>query len=163
MIEVMRDGWIKSAWNGLRQRVSQALRSHLEPGAFGKAVGIGVFIGCLPLIGLHILICVLLARWMRLNQAVTVLAAHISNPLTLPFLLLAELAVGEWIIHGRVASLDAGGVELLSLFTRGWEVVAALVVGSLVLGAALGLSLGIGSLVVWRLRGVRAARAEEGA
>jgi len=164
MLATMRDGWSKRAWNSLQRRMAQTLASHLEPDAFGKAVGIGVFIGCLPLIGLHILICVVLARWLRLNQAVTVLAAHISNPLTLPFMLLAELAIGEWIIHGRVAILDGMGTEgtdLLSVFSRGWEVVWALLLGSLVLGAALGVSLGIASLMLWRLRGGRPARREE--
>lgn len=154
----MRDGWLHRTWRTTRERVAAAFRAHLTPGAFGKAVGIGVFIGFLPLVGLHIFICMALARWMRLNQAITVLAAHVSNPLTLPFIIVAELAVGELVLHGRSRSIEAmgpagDGVALLSLFSQGWDVALSLVVGSVILGGAIGLASGIGSLLVWRLRG----------
>jgi uncharacterized protein (DUF2062 family) len=162
----MRDGWLHRAWRTTRERVAAAFRAHLTPGAFGKAVGIGVFIGFLPLVGLHIFICMALARWMRLNQAITVIAAHVSNPLTLPFIIVAELAVGEVVLHGRSRSVEAmgggEGVALLSMFSQGWDVVLSLVVGSVILGGAIGLVSGLGSLLVWRLRGGTAVPAGGG-
>ncbi|MFN7147133.1 MAG: DUF2062 domain-containing protein, partial [Myxococcota bacterium] len=58
------------AWLGaLRSHVHLLLRQHLTPGSIGLGVGVGVFLGCLPLYGVHIFLCVAVARWLRLNQA----------------------------------------------------------------------------------------------
>ena len=64
------------------------------------AVGLGVFLGCLPLYGLHLLLCWLLGSLFRLNRLKVYLAANISNPFVAPWLLLVELQTGAWLRHG---------------------------------------------------------------
>ncbi|HEY4589438.1 MAG TPA: DUF2062 domain-containing protein, partial [Thermoanaerobaculia bacterium] len=67
----------------------------MSPGKQAAAVALGVFIGISPLYGLHLALCILLARLFRLNAGLTYLAAHISLPGITPFLILAELETGR--------------------------------------------------------------------
>jgi uncharacterized protein (DUF2062 family) len=107
-----------------------------------KAVGIGIFIGCLPIYGLHIVCCVAAARWLRLNQALMYAAANVSNPVFAPFLIGAEIAVGEWIRHGRVRGFDehlSGNV--LQMASQGGDLFLSCLIGSVVIGIVLGLAM----------------------
>lgn len=78
------------------QDVLYKLRTEgMSPEKQAAAVALGVFIGVSPLYGLHLALCILLARLFRLNAGLTYLAAHISLPGITPFLLLAELETGR--------------------------------------------------------------------
>jgi SAM-dependent methyltransferase len=103
------------------------------PGRETAAVAVGVFIGCLPLYGLHLLICLAVGTVFRLNRLKTYLAANISNPLVAPWLLLAEVQTGAWIRRGSVHALTAETLQ-----TTGLRVfLGDLVIGSLIVGGAL--------------------------
>ena len=54
------------------------------PAAKTAAVSLGVFIGCLPLYGLHLLICWTVGFALGLNRLKMYLAANISNPFVAP-------------------------------------------------------------------------------
>jgi uncharacterized protein (DUF2062 family) len=84
----------------LQTWIKLLLRENLTPGGIGLAVALGIFIGSLPIYGLHIVACVLVARWLRLNQALVYGAANISNPFFAPFLISGQILLGEWIRHG---------------------------------------------------------------
>ena len=62
------------------------------------------------------------------------IAAHVSNPVIAPFLILAELQVGAWIRRDRLHALNLETVRTLDPWTFG----ADIVVGSLVVGSVLG-------------------------
>ena len=98
------------------------------------SVGLGTAIGCLPIWGAHLAICVVLARLLRISRLKTYLAAHINNPLTAPILLYLGFGLGRLIFAGRwpqltLADLRAGGALGLG---------RDLLVGSAVLGIVLG-------------------------
>lgn len=146
---------LRSRWRDLREEIRAILAAHLTPGSIGRAVGVGVFLGCLPIYGIHLGVCVLAARWLRLNSAVMYGAANISNPLFAPFLVAAETAIGEYLRWGTVAHLDPGQFEHQSL----WEMVQhtpdllwSCTIGSVVLGVVLGPLLGGVAYGVARLR-----------
>lgn len=113
------------------------------------AVALGVFIGCSPVWGLHFLTCTIAARALRVSRITTYLAAHVSNPLTFPLLLWAELMVGHRLTRGAwpaplLAELRSAGLR---------EQVGAVIVGVIVVGLVLGvLCGGIAALVAWRFR-----------
>ena len=46
----------------LRAQVHEILSANLSPAGIGWAVGIGVFIGALPLYGVHFGVCLVVAR-----------------------------------------------------------------------------------------------------
>jgi uncharacterized protein (DUF2062 family) len=102
-------------------------------GREAAAVGLGVFLGCLPLYGLHLLLCWLLGSLFRLNRLKVYLAAHISNPFVAPWLLLVELQTGAWLRHGAFQSLTPRAVSAAGLDV----VFADLLTGSVVIGLTL--------------------------
>ncbi|MHC5019700.1 MAG: DUF2062 domain-containing protein, partial [Planctomycetota bacterium] len=113
------------------------------------AVGLGTFIGVLPLYGLHLLLCATAARLLGLSRVTTYLAAHINNPFTAPGLIYLSFGVGGWLRAGSWPRLERGLIESVSL----WNIGRDLLVGSLLLGAVLGVVFGAVSLSIglrWR-------------
>lgn len=103
------------------------------PGREAAAVGLGVFLGCLPFYGFHLLLCWVLGWLFGLNRLKVYLAANISNPFVAPWLLLAELQTGAWLRHGAFQSLAPRAIR-----SAGWDVVLVdLIVGSVAVGACL--------------------------
>ena len=72
------------------------------PAAKPTAVGVGVFIGCLPFYGFHLLLCWITGWLFGLNRLKIYLAANISNPLIAPLLIFSELQTGAWVRRGRL-------------------------------------------------------------
>jgi uncharacterized protein (DUF2062 family)/SAM-dependent methyltransferase len=115
-----------------------------SPGEQAAAVALGVFIGCTPFYGFHLALCLLFARWLRLNFALTYLAAHISLPGLGPFLFLAELEAGrrlrgESYLHVRLADFKGLGFQ---------QVGVDLLLGSAFIGGVLAL---LFAFVAWHL------------
>jgi uncharacterized protein (DUF2062 family)/2-polyprenyl-3-methyl-5-hydroxy-6-metoxy-1,4-benzoquinol methylase len=125
----------------------------MSPGKQAAAVALGVFIGCSPLIGLHLALCFLFARLFRLNVGLTYLAAHVSLPGITPFILLAEMETGRRLrgqsyLHIHVADLKELGLR---------QVGADLLIGSAVIGGVLAALFG---LLAWWLARRRQAHPE---
>jgi len=108
------------------------------PARNAAAIGLGTLIGCVPLYGTHLLLCVVLARLFRLNRIVTYLAAHINNPLTAPWLLAASLELGHRVSGGDWPSLRLSELSRMGVLNIGRDILA----GSLILGTGLGVVLG---------------------
>ncbi|MFZ5475462.1 MAG: DUF2062 domain-containing protein [Myxococcota bacterium] len=143
----------------LRARIHQMLRAHLTPASIGKAVAVGVFVGGLPIYGLHIFVCVAVAKWLKLNQALVYAAANVSFPLLAPFLIASQIAVGEWIRHGTFTAgmtLPEGGVWEMA--TKGGDLFLSCFLGSVVIGVLLGPLLGWMAAAAARRWGHRLAR-----
>jgi peptidoglycan/xylan/chitin deacetylase (PgdA/CDA1 family)/uncharacterized protein (DUF2062 family) len=123
----------------LRGRLREILRGHTDPAEIGVAVAVGVFIGCLPLYGLHVALAVAAARVFRLNYAVVFLASNISNPLAAPLLIAGEVLVGGWLRGEVPGALPRSPWELLRAAP---DAFATWLLGSVVVGATLGGTLG---------------------
>jgi len=78
------------------------------------AVALGVFIGCLPVYGLHLLICWAVGSVLRLNRLKVYLAANISNPLVAPWLIFAEIQMGAWFRRGSFHALTLSAMTTTS-------------------------------------------------
>jgi predicted LPLAT superfamily acyltransferase/uncharacterized protein (DUF2062 family) len=115
--------------------VLSLLRIHREPREIGLAVGVGVWIGCTPFFGFHTLIAAALALVFRLNAVYVWLGTQISIPPLAPFLAIASIAIGaritqsQWHVHSNSAGI----------FSWNW------LLGSVILGAGLGVLSGLGS------------------
>jgi len=103
------------------------------PGREAAAIGVGVFIGCLPFYGFHLLMCWAAGTLLRLNRFKVYLAANISNPLVAPWLVVAELQLGAWMRHGSFQSLSLSAIRETGVGTVGLDLLA----GSVVLGCVL--------------------------
>jgi uncharacterized protein (DUF2062 family)/trans-aconitate methyltransferase len=125
----------------------------MSPAKQAAAVALGVFIGVTPLYGLHLALCILLARLFRLNAGLTYLAAHISLPGVTPLLMLAELETGRRLrgqsyLHVHIANLKHLGLK---------QVAADLTIGTLVIGGVLA---ALFALLAWWLARRRQAHPE---
>ena len=131
-----RRGWLaRRVFQHLRREYSSANRDAV-------AIGVGAFIGCLPIYGLHLLLTIVVGRLLRLNRLKMYLAANISNPLIAPFLIFAEIQTGAWLRRGAFHPLTIDAVRQLDPWPLGGD----LLLGSVVTGVAVGAALTISTL-----------------
>ena len=123
----------RTSLTGRWRRVFYAMRTEGE-GREPASIGVGLFIGCLPLFGLHLALVIVIGKLLRLNRLQMYLAANISNPFVAPLLLFVEAQVGAWIRRDDIHHFTLESLRSTSLSTVGLD----LVVGSLVVGALLG-------------------------
>lgn len=116
----------KQGWARLRGGV-------LTPKRAAASVALGLLIGCIPLFGLHLPLCLALCLPLRLDAPVAYLAANISNPLVAPWLVLLEVQVGAWLLTGHAAPFDIDAAREVGM--GGFVSFAAL--GALVVGVSL--------------------------
>jgi uncharacterized protein (DUF2062 family) len=79
------------------------------------SVFLGLFIGLLPLYGLHLPLCLSLSIWLGLDGLIAYAAANISNPLFAPFIVMFEMEVGSLLFAGRWLPWDIARLRALSL------------------------------------------------
>lgn len=135
---------------GLRGRLRALwgllLREHTQPGRVAAAVLLGCVVGCTPLFGLHLPLCLLLALILRLNKLVVYGAANISIPPLVPFLGLASVQMGELALRGRPLWLTAADFRGAALRQTAGRFFSAWLVGGALLGLLIG---GAAALVVY--------------
>jgi uncharacterized protein (DUF2062 family)/2-polyprenyl-3-methyl-5-hydroxy-6-metoxy-1,4-benzoquinol methylase len=107
------------------------------------AIAIGLFIGCMPFYGFHLLLCWVVGRLLRLNRLKVYLAANVSNPVVAPLLVFVELQAGAWIRTGSFLALT---LETARTITP-WQFGAHLMVGSVAVGSVLAATGGLATYV----------------
>jgi uncharacterized protein (DUF2062 family)/SAM-dependent methyltransferase len=110
------------------------------------AVALGAFIGCSPFYGLHLALCIVFARLLRLNPALTYLAAHVSLPGVWPLLVIAEMETGRRLRGESYVQIHVADLRELGWRQVGWD----LLIGSAVVGAAVAAVLGL--ITYWAAR-----------
>jgi uncharacterized protein (DUF2062 family) len=118
---------------GLRRLVYELRTEGGTPGRETAAIALGVFIGCLPLYGFHLLICIAAGWLFKLNRLKIYLAANISNPFVAPWLILAEFQAGSWLRRGSFHAITVDTIRNSSVASLGLD----LIVGSLAVGTVL--------------------------
>jgi uncharacterized protein (DUF2062 family) len=135
-----------SARSRLRRAVWELRTEGSGPAREAFAIGLGAFIGCSPLYGFHLLICWVAGWCLRLNRLKMYLAANISNPFVAPVLLFAELQTGAWLRRGDPHALTLEAVRSIDPRSFG----ADLIVGSLAVGAVVGITTGLATYFLAR-------------
>jgi uncharacterized protein (DUF2062 family) len=118
---------------GLRRYVHGLRTEGGTPRQEIAAIGAGVFIGCLPFYGFHLLICWAVGWLLGLNRVKMYLAANISNPFVAPWLLFAELQTGSWLRSGAFHEATFEHIKATGIAV----ITADLLIGSVAIGAAL--------------------------
>lgn len=98
------------------------------------AVGLGLFIGFSPLIGLHLGLCLLVGWLFGLNRVKLYLAANLANPLVMPAILFMEVQAGAWLRQGHAYEITRDAFASIDVWHFGQD----LIVGSIVLGTLAG-------------------------
>lgn len=110
------------------------------------AVALGVFIGCLPLYGLHLTICWVVGYVLGLNRLKMYFAANISNPVIAPWLIVAEVQTGAWLRRGTFHAVTREYIVSTGVVVFGIDAL----VGSLVVGAVLAVIAAAGTYALVR-------------
>jgi uncharacterized protein (DUF2062 family)/trans-aconitate methyltransferase len=118
----------------LRRVVWELRTEGVGPSREAAAIGLGTFIGCSPLYGFHLLLCLIVGWCLGLNRLKMYLAANVSNPFVAPLLILMELQTGAWFRRNQLHALTLDTVRNVDP----WSFGADLIVGSLVVGGLLG-------------------------
>lgn len=143
---------------GLRAQLGRLWRrlrgGELARGRTSASVAVGLFIGSLPLYGLHLPLCLAVCIPLRLDAVAAYLAANISNPLFAPFLVMSEVEVGSLLLTGHAVPYDLAKARQTGI--SGFMLQAG--VGSIVVGALLA---ALGALIVALVARRRAARQSE--
>src|SRR6478609_10900178 len=124
-----------SAVRGRLVRIWRRLRGERQsPARVAQAVALGLFIGCLPVYGLHFVLCLLICLPLGLDLVLAYLVANISNPLLAPFLITLEVEVGSLVSTGQHAAFTLQRARETGIL--GFVFQAG--VGSVIVGAVLG-------------------------
>jgi SAM-dependent methyltransferase len=130
---------LRGAFHRLRTEGSGSLRET-------AAVSLGVFIGCLPLYGLHLLICWTVGFALGLNRLKMYLAANISNPFIAPWLIFAEIQTGAWLRRGSFHPLSRDTITSTGIGVFGMDAL----VGSMFVGGVLAVLAATGTYALVR-------------
>ncbi|HYQ42117.1 MAG TPA: DUF2062 domain-containing protein [Polyangiaceae bacterium] len=126
-------------------RIWRRLRGERQsPARVALAVALGLFIGCLPVYGLHFVLCLLVCLPFGLDLVLAYLVANISNPLVAPFLITLEVEVGSLVSSGRHAAFTLERARQTGVL--GFVFQAGL--GSVIVGAVLA---AIGSAIAYAI------------
>src|SRR6185503_459744 len=106
-------------------------------GREAAALGVGAFIGCLPIYGAHLLLVAAVGWLLGLNRLRMYVAANISNPLFAPALILAEVQTGAWVRRREFHDVTLQAIRA----TEPWVYGIDLAVGSVIVGTVLGLGI----------------------
>ncbi len=109
-------------------------REHASPGRLAAAVGVGIFVGCVPIFP-HFVLSIIVAYALKLNKMVAALATNISNPLFAPFMIFAEIQVGYLLLEGRFTILSVEQLRAMGLAQVLETFFLAMLLGSLVVGS----------------------------
>lgn len=121
----------------VRRLVRRAKNERASPREVGEAVFLGVFAGCSPAVGVHGPIALALATVLRRNRLYAFLGSRVSNIVILPFIVLAEVQASHVLRTGHFAALRREHVlDEAPTLLLDW------VLGSVLVGAALGLVVG---------------------
>ena len=112
------------------------IKSQSSPRQLAASSGLGVFLGCLPLIGCQTITILATANFLRLNKFLALAMSQLCMPPLVPAL---SIELGYFIRHGRF-------LTEISLETIGYQALQRLyewVIGSFIFGLILGVATGL--------------------
>jgi glycosyltransferase involved in cell wall biosynthesis len=126
-----------------REGFRETLRKHLlnpDESNFKKSasIALGIFMGIAPVWGWQMAIGLALAILFKLNKAITLVAANISIPPLIPFILFASYLTGGLILNNHEPLDFDAGITLEFVKKNFFQYI----LGALALGAAMGLLAG---------------------
>ncbi|NWF75106.1 MAG: DUF2062 domain-containing protein [Nitrospirae bacterium] len=116
-------------YSQIKEYIIRLVKKGLTPDEIAAGVAIGIFIGFIPLIGVHTLMAFTLAYFLRLNTFLVLLGTQISNPLSFPFQIFLSAEIGSLLLNGKLLDIKfSKDVSYLEHY------ILPIIVGSIVLG-----------------------------
>ncbi len=99
---------------GIKSRFLDLITSNNSPHEVAFGIAIGVFIGIMPLYGLHLLLALLFAFIIPdVNKFAIFIGTNISIPPTLPFITWGSYSIGRVILGRKTPPLEWGNLKNL--------------------------------------------------
>lgn len=117
----------------------RVLRVKSDPHTAALGLGLGVFVGCLPIIPFQSLAVLALACIFGGNKILALLGTLVSNPPTLPIFYYGLYWVGKFFVPGRVPKFEIGQFAFSELLHKGWDLVVVMMIGGVIVGIPAGL------------------------
>jgi uncharacterized protein (DUF2062 family) len=147
---------LRRFWKRARDLWERAKNERASPGQIAWAVGIGVFSGCTPAMGVHGWVAVALATIFRLNRLWAFIGSRISSFLVLPWIILAEIQLAHRLRTGHFLTITKDDA-----LKQAGELLLDWCLGTIPVGGALALFFGLLAYVVARARASRRKAATE--
>lgn len=95
-------------WSNIKKFIKKNFFDKDEPiQKKAASVGLGVFMGIFPVWGFQMLLCGVLAHFLKLNKAIAILSSNISSPPILPFIIYGSYKMGELMMSDdKITDLD---------------------------------------------------------
>lgn len=122
----------------IRGRINEFYNRFLSlngrPEEIARAMALGVFIGVTPTIPFHTALIMVICLLFRQNITAAVLGATIiSNPVTIPFLYLAQYEIGRIMLGISENPFIITHYDINTILEIGWHILYPLMVGGLLL------------------------------
>jgi glycosyltransferase involved in cell wall biosynthesis len=121
---------LKDFW---KKYISGATDSNLK---LSQSIGLGIFMGIIPLWGWQTVLAISSAHFLKLNKVFTVLAANISLPPMMPFIIFGSFYTGSLVLNNPLSLAFSEGISLETI----QKDVVQYITGSLVLALIAGLT-----------------------
>jgi len=134
-----RNFFRKLTWKNFRKFVHDHITHSSESNPrIACSIMLGVFMGIVPIWGYQMIATLFLAHWLRLNKVIAIVAANISIPPMIPFLLYASYLTGCKVL-GRPVELHLTDIS----FENVKSVLEQYLIGSVIFATACGILAGI--------------------
>jgi len=134
-----RDFFRKLKKKGVRRFLhEEILGSDDSPEKKALSVALGLFIGLSPLWGFHTIIVIFLAIVLKLNKVIAFAFSNISLPPFIPFVFLASLTTGYWVLGENTEATLASVTDNFEVITS----LKAYFIGSITLSVGAAVILG---------------------
>lgn len=104
------------------------LTENASPGGLAAAAALGMFIGTLPILGLHTISIIYVSVMLRLNKMMSVGISNLCMP---PFVPIACVWIGHYLINGE--SIGIGPNDMLEAVKNPAPIILDWIVGALIL------------------------------
>ncbi len=110
-------------WRFVRSLTVANLKVFIQDNFFNKeesiikksvSVAIGIFFGIVPIWGYQLVTAIAFAYLLKLNKAIVIVAANISIPIMLPFILYASLKTGELVTSVK-SSITISNIDMQNI------------------------------------------------
>jgi uncharacterized protein len=142
----------------VRYNFLRIIRTKGTPHSTALGMGVGVFVGFLPIIPFQTAVALTVSFALRCGKVSAVLGTLVTNPLNIPIMYYLFYRVGSLVVPVGHYRFDPKHVELASLFHKGWEVVLSMFIGGLLF--AIPGSVGAYFLTLFTIRRYHAMRAQ---
>ena len=120
--------------------LNRLVHEHAEPGRLGVAVGLGVWIGCSPLLGLQTVLAIAAASALRVNRLAVIAGSQVSIAPLAPFVLFADLQIGSLCVRGQWYPTSVAAMRAVHSWRQLADLLVLLAFGGAIGGAVLGVA-----------------------